>query len=308
MYYKYVEILVKVFAARAESIINIGSASAPMVEDFHWIPKKYILDPIHPYYSSRMASIKKDLMEFSAKQTFDFALCLQVLEYIADPKSFAHTLFSITDRVLISVPYKWPPGNDANHLHDSITKERLYEWTGREPNYSLIVEEPLQCLSEQMNRSLLCYYDATGEEIDYEQTNLHIEKLSESNHGPIYGKDSSEALIYSPKDTSDYGYGAGVQLILEAQDLIYTLMDTRLEMFTIQKELHTKKTINEKINQQIQRIEQEISKHRRGITQEKELKQKHLKEYNKIIASNSWKFMRPLRAVGSLLRKGSLKG
>src|SRR5699024_8098755 len=126
------------------------------------------------------------------------------------------------------------------------------------------------------------------------------------NHGPIYGKDSSEALIYSPKDTSDYG--TNVQLILEAQDLIYTLMDTRLEMFTVQKELHTKKTINEKINQQIQRIEQEISKHRRGITQEKELKQKHLKEYNKIIASNSWKFMRPLRAVGSLLRKGSLKG
>jgi hypothetical protein len=164
MYYKYVDYLVRALAADANSLIDVGSADAQYIENFHWIPKRNTLDIRKPYSSENVAGIEMNFFGFEPEEKYDFATCLQVLEHIPDAKSFARKLFEIADRVLISVPYKWEKDSTSTHVHDPVDLDKLLSWTGRQPSYSIVVEEPLS-QSRSRNR-LICYYHFEGEKLD----------------------------------------------------------------------------------------------------------------------------------------------
>mgnify|MGYP001947681935 CR=1 FL=1 len=160
MYYKYIEILVKVFAYNAKSIIDVGSANTKYLESFDWIPHKYTLGIENRYDSPNVTSIEEDFLKYTPKNKFDFATCLQVLEQTPNVEEFAKKLFDISDKVLISVSYVCAEEIVFKHIDDLI--EKLKKWTGKEPRYSIIITENVRNSNNGTNKTLLCYYE-TGE-------------------------------------------------------------------------------------------------------------------------------------------------
>jgi hypothetical protein len=157
MYYKYIDYLVRVIGVNSKSIIDVGSGNSPYLEWFSWIEKKVSIDIQAPYGSSTVEAITANILDYNFQEKFDICLCLQVLEHVHDPKPFATRLFDLSDLVIISVPYKWPEGKTKGHINDPVDRAMLEEWTGRKPNYSHIVQEPLQKSSKSSR--LIAIYD-----------------------------------------------------------------------------------------------------------------------------------------------------
>lgn len=302
MYYKYIDVLVKAFAYHAESIIDIGSANTRYIESFDWIPHKFTLDIKNPYRSPNVTAIETDFLTYIPEQKFDFVICLQVLEHIPQVEEFARKLFTLSDRVLISVPYMWPKGSDPTHIHDPVNEEKVRQWTNREPSYSIIVEEPLRIPSKGISRRLICYY-GPEENIDFKQANQNVQLLKE---------DRNDEITYVQKQMDESQQTQQVMIehlnrIKANQKILQQILKLELEIFNLEDRLKEKVATNESFKQRITKLKKEIERYKSGIHQEVRQQQRFLKEYNQIIESNSWKMMAPLRSVGSLLRKMTRK-
>lgn len=160
IYYRYVDLMVRGLAADANSLVDVGSADARYVEGFDWIPHRHALDITAPYSSENVRGIEADFFDFEPEEKYDFATCLQVLEHIPDAEAFAQKLFQTAHRVLISVPYLWEEGSTDGHLHDPVDQDKLASWTGREPDYHIVVREPFR-----KKRRLISYYHTEGERL-----------------------------------------------------------------------------------------------------------------------------------------------
>ena len=66
-------------------------------------------------------------------------LCLQVLEHLEDPETFARKLFESGRSVIVSVPYRWPAGLRPGHVQDPVDEAKLIGWTGRTPVETCVV-------------------------------------------------------------------------------------------------------------------------------------------------------------------------
>ncbi len=152
-YYSYVRALLNRLAVNVQSILDVGSADTPVLEELEWIPRRVTVDKRNPYSSEQVVGIKADFFKYEPEERFEFVICLQVLEHIPNAKAFAEKLFAVGDHVLISVPYKWKAGASDYHIHDPVDLKKLKLWTGRNPSYYLIVREP-----HSKTRRLICYY------------------------------------------------------------------------------------------------------------------------------------------------------
>ncbi len=162
-YVRYVQELVRILEPDAKSAIDVGARDTPIMEDFDWIEDRSTLDYSNPYSSERVKGISANFFEFDSPKHYDLALCLQVLEHVQDAVSFAQKLFQIADRVMITVPYKWPAGSNKWHVQDPVDFDKLHSWTGREPLISAVIQE------RQGSRRILAYYrqtDLTKKESD----------------------------------------------------------------------------------------------------------------------------------------------
>lgn len=152
IYYQALYQFVCVVGRNAQSLIDIGTASAQYVEWFHWIPNRHILDFRIPKKPEGVTCIEADFLIYDPLQKFDVVLCLQVLEHVPDPAAFCAKLKSIARKLLLSVPYKWL-GNSPGHIHDPVDEQKLENWMGIKPNNSQIVTEPFR------ESRLIAYYD-----------------------------------------------------------------------------------------------------------------------------------------------------
>ena len=164
MYYRYVLELARELARDAQSLIDVGSHQTSIAEEFDWVSNRVALDLNQPYCSETVRGIQADFLTFEPEQRYDFALCLQVLEHVPDAAAFARKLLQDSDRVLVSVPYKWPAGTHSDHCHDPVNERKLARWFGRQPDYKLIVHEPFR--SERTGRRLIAYFHTSGETFD----------------------------------------------------------------------------------------------------------------------------------------------
>lgn len=161
MYYRYVDYIVRGVGSEVRSLLDVGSSNAAYIENFTWIPQKTALDISQPYHSENVQSIEADFLTYEIAHRFELVLCLQVLEHIGDAETFAKKLFQAGERVLISVPYLWEAGSSKEHIQDPVSSEKLKSWTGRDPDYSIIVEEPIS--NAPKNKRLICYYHPINE-------------------------------------------------------------------------------------------------------------------------------------------------
>jgi Sulfotransferase domain len=164
MYYEYIRTLATPLARGAKSLIDVGSHSTSIAEEFDWIPERVALDLRTPYASETVRGIKADFLRFTPERRYDFALCLQVLEHVPEAGAFARKLLAVADRVLVSVPYRWPEGQCKFHCQDPVDEAKLAGWFGREPDYQIIVEEPFR--ERDKSRRLIAYFHSPGEKLD----------------------------------------------------------------------------------------------------------------------------------------------
>jgi hypothetical protein len=164
IYYDYLRRMVGRFGAEARSLIDVGAHETPLAEEFDWIPERVALDIRAPYSSPAVTGIRADFRDFEPGRRYDFALCAQVLEQVPEPEAFARKLLGIADRVLVSVPYRWPAAAKTKGgaaAGAPIDKATLARWFGRAPDHMVIAQEPFQ--TGPTSRRLIAYFhDAAG--------------------------------------------------------------------------------------------------------------------------------------------------
>ena len=152
-YYKKVKAMLN--KIKYSSIIDIGSRKSPMFEGLDDTIYKAMLDikPIPPHGNVHM--ITADFYTWVPDREYDVALCLQVLEHLDRPKEFVDKLFQTAKTVVISVPYMWPKGSCKYHVQDPINEEKIFSWTGKEPDEKHII-------TDGKRKRIVCLYRNTG--------------------------------------------------------------------------------------------------------------------------------------------------
>lgn len=183
LYLTCVETFISAFVPRGRRVIDVGSKDSPLIERIQGFDKRVALDLRRPYRSENVKGLKMDFMKYTPKRRYNLALCLQVLEHVPDPKSFAHKLFDVANNVIISVPYMWPEKSSRYHIHDLINEETLKNWTGREPSHSVIAQEVLSPAGK--SRRLVAYYQNPSRPFSINQVRKRMAasgQLSRSDH------------------------------------------------------------------------------------------------------------------------------
>lgn len=156
-YYKKCNELIERIAMdnQSKSIIDIGGWNGFFVKNTP-IEKKVCLDkrirkdkkPV-----KEVEFINADFIKWKTEEKYDIVLCMQVLEHLEDNQIFLfiEKLFSLTDHVIISVPYKWRKDWCKFHKQDPIDHAKLKLWTNRRPFESFLVKD-------NKTERLICYY------------------------------------------------------------------------------------------------------------------------------------------------------
>jgi len=176
VYYQAIDFIVRCVGVDAKSIIDVGSGNCPYLEWFHWIDRKVSIDIKAPYSSDKVEAIVANILDYEFQEKFDIGLCLQVLEHINDPTPFARRLLELSDRLVVSVPYKWPEGKTTGHVQDPVDKAMLEKWFGRPANYTVIINEPL---GGAKGRRLIAIFDADlARRFGHEDVKKRMSKLT----------------------------------------------------------------------------------------------------------------------------------
>ena len=130
-YYKRVLELAKKYVPDGYSVIDVGSHDCRYIEWFDWFKRRTVLDILeHKVEIPGMEYVQTDFMKYRITG-FDLVLCLQVLEHIPDAEKFAKKLLETGNTVIASVPYKWDPKIEPEHVHDPVDEEKLLAWFGK---------------------------------------------------------------------------------------------------------------------------------------------------------------------------------
>lgn len=141
LYYQVVRVLASHIGAKANSIIDVGSAGCPYLDWFDFIPVRTSVDLTRPYRAEGIRSYTCDFIGWPEDRRYDLVTCLQVLEHVSDAHAFAQKLLSIGETIIVSVPYKWPAGKTPSHVQDPVDETKMSNWFGREPNFSYVCRE-----------------------------------------------------------------------------------------------------------------------------------------------------------------------
>jgi hypothetical protein len=140
VYLQHIRAIVHAVGIDARSLLDVGTNGCPYPDWFDWIPRRVSLDLEKPYQSPGVVGIKADFLRWPSDERFDLVTCLQVLEHIPDASAFARALLARAPRVLVSVPYKWKPGNEQ-HVHDPVDEEKVTGWFGTAPRFTMVSTE-----------------------------------------------------------------------------------------------------------------------------------------------------------------------
>ncbi|WP_117149369.1 class I SAM-dependent methyltransferase [Paraliobacillus zengyii] len=300
MYYQYVDFLVHAFASDARSIIDVGTANTQYIEDYYWIPEKYVLDIEKPYRSPNVTSVEMDFLEYEPENKFDFLTCLQVLEHIPKVEMFARKLLRVADRVLISVPYVWPERSEEEHIHDPIDLDKVTKWMGREPSYYIIVTEPLRHPNNRKTKRLICYY---------QKESINFGKVLSDVNGMIKGENNiknEEDNMLKTKTLEEVKLEEmdnRLQSFLSEQNLSNEIFKLEIKNLQVESELNQLIKLNEKNYAKISEYDNEIVKLKQKITRTRKEKNNYKSNQNAIKQSRTWKYTSLLRKFRNKLTK-----
>ena len=150
-YYKKVIEIINRF--NKKSIIDIGSRNAAILSSINSLyTDKTCLDIDLIPNIEGIKNIKTDFYKWIPEQKYDIIICLQVLEHLDDPITFAKKLFETGNIVIISVPYKWKKGFCKYHVQDPVDEDKIFSWTNIKPKEEYIIRD------KNVDRIINVYY------------------------------------------------------------------------------------------------------------------------------------------------------
>ena len=171
-FYKHLHCVLKRYAASSKSALDVGSSIPPFLNALTWLEERTILGPrfagnvrkggaemlaparIEQKYG--VTAILADFLEWvppAGTRPYELVLCSEVVEHVPKPREFVRKLLAVGKLVVLSVPYKWAPSHDdAHHLNNRITRDKIASWAGRQPNAYDLVEE------ESGEQRIICVY------------------------------------------------------------------------------------------------------------------------------------------------------
>lgn len=298
MMYHYIDYMMRILAKDAKSLLNItNSSDDEYTQLYEWIPKKTTLTfPLmHPSINKEI--IESDFFNMEANKRYDFVTCTQVIEHIQDVEIFIKKLFEIGDQILISVPYKVEADLYSENIHGPIDVVKLTEWIGSEPDYYIIVEEPL--ITSPRIQYLIVYYKIQSlkpslSEILPEdlRTNFRLKRdINVLNQNVVQLKEQMSEVV---ENNNFLNYK--LQQFIERQFILN-------EIELTQKELLNKRKRNTDLTDKINEKIDEIQKLEKQVNHSILLSKKYHKEYNLILKSKSWQITRPARFILECIRE-----
>lgn len=141
-YLRVVRGICDTIAGDARTVLDVGSFGTPILEWRRRTAQRLVsIDLRQPYVADGVESITADFLEYTLGEPFDLVTCLQVLEHVPDATAFARKLLAAGRIVVVSVPYKWPKGACASHIHDPVDERVMRSWFGRLPTSQYVARE-----------------------------------------------------------------------------------------------------------------------------------------------------------------------
>jgi len=153
--------LIQSFLARLgpqESILDVGCADTPVVTwgqfqrrtslDRFERPPLPNVTPLIGTWPAAAATIGRHTV----------VTCLQVLEHLQDPASFAQAVLDAAESwAILSVPYRWPAGQCSDHFQDPVDVVKLLSWTRQRPDRIQISRDTSPRLIAYYRTSRVCF-------------------------------------------------------------------------------------------------------------------------------------------------------
>jgi hypothetical protein len=125
------------------SLMDVGSWNTPVVT---WgrFERRYACDLAHvPEYPGVVSHVG-DFLTWELPEHVSVATCLQTLEHLRDAviMDFTAKLLASADALVVSVPYRWPAGQEPSHQQDPIDLAKLTRLMhGRKPAEHNVVKD-----------------------------------------------------------------------------------------------------------------------------------------------------------------------
>jgi hypothetical protein len=145
-YYREVIALARQHAPAGRHVVDVGAGPTGVLAALTWFDRRVALDRSPVPRRRGIERVCADFLAWEPDVHFDLVLCLQVLEHLAEPATFARKLLATGSTVIVSVPYRWPRGYYPPHVQDPVDEDALQAWTGRTPVETRIVTDDLQRL------------------------------------------------------------------------------------------------------------------------------------------------------------------
>lgn len=140
-YYRAVIELSRKHVPAGTHVLDVGALDTGVLTRLDWFPHRVALDVAYAPPRRRIERVRMDFLDYRPPVSFDLVLCLQTLEHLNAPRSFARKLLETGKTVIISVPYRWPAGTYAAHKQDPVDEAKLKSWTGQDPIGTLIARD-----------------------------------------------------------------------------------------------------------------------------------------------------------------------
>ena len=128
--------LVRQYAPRALTVLDVGAYESPLVAQFDWIPTKVATDvQMRPQvwrHVPGIAFIVGDFMKLKFGTRFDLVICNQVIEHL-QPDSFVERFVrklaaEIEQTLIVSTTLEMAHGTIMGHVQDPISEAEFRGW------------------------------------------------------------------------------------------------------------------------------------------------------------------------------------
>lgn len=145
-YYREVLRLARSHVPAGRDVLDVGANDTRLLRQLDWFERRVALD-VNPIPRQRgIERVQTDFLAYRPGLRFDLVICLQVLEHLDDPATFARKLLVTGRTVIVSVPHEWPAGFRAGHVQDPVSQAKLIGWVGHSPIETSLVRDGLERL------------------------------------------------------------------------------------------------------------------------------------------------------------------